>query len=736
MLKQRITLILLATVLLSGAAISHGQTIVPASKQDELIAVLKSADATRKDKTDACRLLSFIATKKAVPALALLLADEELNHMARYALEPIADSAVDDALRDAIGKLKGRPLVGVIGSIGVRGDTRAVRPMAKMLKSSDTMVAQAAARALGNIGDAAAAKALSGALSGSAGDTKLAVCEGLFRCAEGLVAKGQNKQAVVIYDELLKVKAPHQVRAGALRGAILAGEEHGLVLMLESLKSKDYIMFSAAVQASLELPGVEVTQALGEALGKLPADNQILVLGTLAKRGDPSAMRAIFAAAAKGDKAVRIAAIKAMPPIADSSAVGALVELMNDSDAQIAKAAQDNLAALPGKKADDAVMAMLQSGETDGQLKALDLIERRSMTNVAGALLKATRDNDESVRTAGIRMLGGLAGAVKFSVLVELLLEAKSPAEIRAAERALSATCTREAKPSAGKVTIRRAVYRGVDGGGSADVTNKVAKMVEGGAFSIEASNANFGDAAPGIVKQLEVEFTTKGITQVKTVREGQTVELLVGATPEAFIDELCSAQAKAPRRQKLALLRVLRVAQGPKAFEAVRAATKNADPEISSEAVSVLCGWPSAEALPEVLKLTKTATDRKVKILALRGAIRLIPLQEGSVEKKLAGFKEVLPLIQRDEEKRLLLGSLATVPTSEALAMAMSYLDYAATKNEACFAAVAIAEKIVGQKPAEVREALQKVMKATDNRDVTRRARATLNKARKAAGR
>ena len=39
-----------------------------------------------------------------------------------------------------------------------------------------------------------------------------------------------------------------------------------------------------------------------------------------------------------------------------------------------------------------------------------------------------------------------------------------------------------------------------------------------------------------------------------------------------------------------------------------------------------------SVQALPEVLALTKTATERKVKILALRGAIRLIPLQNVSV--------------------------------------------------------------------------------------------------------
>ena len=46
--------------------------------------------------------------------------------MARYALETIPDPSVDDALRDALGKLKGRPLLGVIGSLGVRRDAKAV----------------------------------------------------------------------------------------------------------------------------------------------------------------------------------------------------------------------------------------------------------------------------------------------------------------------------------------------------------------------------------------------------------------------------------------------------------------------------------------------------------------------------------------------------------------------------------------------------------------------------------
>jgi len=725
MFKQRIMLILLVAVVLSGLAVSFAQTVAPASKQDELIAVLKSGDSTRQDKVAACRLLTFIATKKAVPVLASLLADEEMNHMARYALEPIPDGAVDDALLEVLGKLKGKPLVGVIGSLGVRGETRAVKPLAKMLKSNDAMVAQAAARSLGNIGDAAAADALSGALSGSSGDTKLAVCEGMFRCAENL----GGKEAVAIYDKLRMLKEPHQIRAGGLRGAILTRKD-GVDMLEQNLKSKDYIMFSAAVQASGEMPGAKVTAALTNQLGKLSADNQVLILGALALRGDATAIPAIARAAGSGDKAVRIAAIEALPPIGDASAVPALVDLLVDSDADIAQAAQANLAAMSGKTVDAAVMAMLADSDTDTQLIALDLIGRRRMTNVADAMLKATRDDDESVRTAAVRMLGDLGGEVEFGVLIDLLLGAKSSAEIRSAERALSTTCKREAKPSPGKVTIGKAVYGGAEGGGSADVTKKVAKMVAAGAISIEASNSNFGDAAPGIVKQLQIEFTANGVTQTKTVREGSSIMLLLGATPEGYIDELRSALAKASTPQKLALLRVLRAAQGPKALDAIRTAANDSDSQISGEAISILCGWPSAEALGDILKLTKTAADAKVKILAVRGAIRLIPLQNVDVAKKMGGFKEIMLLIRRDEEKRLLLGALGAVPSVEALAMAMSHLDTAATKNEASFAAVAIADKIAAQNGAEVTEAMRKVLKATDNSDVRKRARQALNKA------
>lgn len=345
MTKSKLNLIVVGALLLAGAAQSFGQTVPPSTPEqvNKLIAVIKS-DAPQKDKVDACRQLSVIGTKDAVAPLAALLGDEKFSHMARYALEPNPDPSVDEAFRDALGKLKGLPLVGVINSVGVRRDPRAVKQLAGMLTDPDADVAQAAARALGSIGNQRAARVLQRALPNVPAANQLAFCEGLLRCAESLVARGQRDLAIEIYDQLRSMEAAHQVRGGALRAAILTRGEDGIALLKQHLGSNDYILFSAAVQTSMEIPGSNVTEALTSALKGLPADNQILIISALGKRADPAALPALSAAAKEGEKPVRIAAIQALPQVGDASVVPVLKGLAADADKEISQAAQQGLA--------------------------------------------------------------------------------------------------------------------------------------------------------------------------------------------------------------------------------------------------------------------------------------------------------------------------------------------------------------------------------------------------------
>jgi HEAT repeat protein len=441
----------LAVTLLSGPFPRLlGQAPAAATMSEaQLILVLKS-DATLKDKADACLFLARVGTKTAVPALVALLPDEKLSHMARYGLETIPDPAVDVALRAALGSLKGRPLVGVIGSLGVRHDAKAVKPLAQLLQDSDADVAQAAARALGSIGTPAAVKALETGLVKAPGPNQLAFCEGLFRCAEARTARGERKEALALYNRLRAVPGlPQQVRAGALIGAVLNDPKQGPALIRQSLGGPDPILVAAAIRAAQRLPGAEVTQALTADLAGLPADKQILVITTLGERRDPEALPALFALARSGAKPVRLAAIRALPMIGQPSAVPVAVGLLKDGDADIAQAAQESLAALPGREADAAVMALLAGGDTGQRLMAMELIGRRRMVGAIPSLLKLAADPDAKLRPDAIKRLGELGGPAELSPLVNLLLGAKDAADLDSAEQALSAVALRSNNPEA-----------------------------------------------------------------------------------------------------------------------------------------------------------------------------------------------------------------------------------------------------------------------------------------------
>lgn len=447
---SKLNLALTAALLWAGLIAPAAQLETPLVTQteDQWIAVLKS-NAPQKEKADACRELAVIGTQKAVAALAALLPDAKMNHMARYGLETIPDPSVDDALRAALSQTKGRALAGVIGSIGVRHDAKATDALAKLLSNADADVAQAAARSLGKIATAEAAKALEGALAGASAANQLSVCEGLFRCADAFAAQGQAAEAGAVYDTLRAAKVPHQVRAGGLRGAILTRGKDGLPLLMEALRGNDWILVAAAARTAMEMPGAEVTQAVAAELGKGSADKQVLLTQVLGKRGDQAALPALFTAAKSGDQTVRLAAVRALPEIGGAATVPVLVGLLNDADREIGQTAQESLAALKGAEADAAVLALLDSNTTQQQLAAIELIGRRRMTTAVPALLKAGTGTDAKVRPAAMIKVGELAGAAELPALLEALAQAKNSHDLDAIEQALSTVCARAGQPEA-----------------------------------------------------------------------------------------------------------------------------------------------------------------------------------------------------------------------------------------------------------------------------------------------
>jgi len=402
-----------------------------------LIATLQSAEAAEYDKVLACHRLAVVGTPEAVPALAALLSDEKLAHMARYALEAMPDPTVDDALRAALGQLKGPLQLGVINSIGVRRDAKAVDGLIPLLSDPDPEVVMAAAAALGRIGTPKCATALQTALARAQATTRPALGDACLVYAERLVAQNQKREATALYDLLLTMDLPVPLHMAAMRGTLLTQGSAGVPLLVEQLKSPSAGMVAIALNVARELQGTDVTQALAAELGALPEEKQALLLVALGDRGDKAALPAVLASAESGSPGTRVASLHVLARLGDVSSVPLLLACASDPDPDVAQAAQATLAMLPGVPVDNALLACLGSGENRVRLVAIEAVAQRRLSSAVLELSRAASDPDAGVRVAALNALGATVGLTDLALLTEALVQAASREEISAANAAL-----------------------------------------------------------------------------------------------------------------------------------------------------------------------------------------------------------------------------------------------------------------------------------------------------------
>jgi HEAT repeat protein len=200
---------------------SHEDAAARKELEKRLADALK-ADAPRAAKDYICRKLSLIGSAGSVPALAALLPDEKLSHMARYALERIPCPEAVAAMRDSVAKVGAKQKVGVINSLGVRRDAQSLSALVALLGDSDKNVAGAAAAALGSIGTPEAAKALGDFQAKAPKELRLVAADAYLTCAERLLADGKKTEAIAIYKALNKPDQPKHVGLAAKRGLLAA----------------------------------------------------------------------------------------------------------------------------------------------------------------------------------------------------------------------------------------------------------------------------------------------------------------------------------------------------------------------------------------------------------------------------------------------------------------------------------------------------------------------------------
>ncbi|GAJ05835.1 unnamed protein product, partial [marine sediment metagenome] len=236
-------------------------------------------------------------------------------------LEPMSYPEAGKALRDAVGKSSGTTKVGIIHSLGVRRDAKGVEVLIGLLKDRDAQVAGAAAWSIGRTATEEAVRALEEFRGVAAGELKAVAADASLVVAEELLRRGKGQEAAKIYEELQAAKWARHVRMGAFVGLLAAQPDQAAQRLVKAFQGDDLALRGIAIDKVATLKAYGVGERFAAQLPNLPAETQVVLIGALTRRGEPSVRFAIAKAAWSADGRVRVAALKALGELGDVSSV-------------------------------------------------------------------------------------------------------------------------------------------------------------------------------------------------------------------------------------------------------------------------------------------------------------------------------------------------------------------------------------------------------------------------------
>jgi HEAT repeat protein len=205
---------------------------------------------------------------------------------------------------------------------------------------------------------------------------------------------------------------------------------------------------------------------------------------------------------------------------------------------------------------------------------------------------------------------------------------------------------------------------------------------------------------------------------------------------PEAASPFIVSRLEQAPSGKKVALLGVLSKVGGTTALKAVRSSVQDPQTEVHAAAIRALSVWKSPEVVPDLLALAQTAQDPTDRLLGLRSYLGWAGKEEVPLRQRLEICRKAAGLVQKPEDKTLLISRLGNVASPESLTLLLPYLDEPATRDEGINAMVSVAEKLLNGRQANrvaprLIQPLEKAVKVATNPGLAERAKAVLKLAK-----
>jgi HEAT repeat protein len=398
-----------------------------------------------------------------------------------------------------------------------------------------------------------------------------------------------------------------------------------------------------------------------------------------------------------------------------------LVEQLNSEDKAFFRLGLRVARELPGPEATMAVVGEMNKAPEARKMMLIIALAERGDRKALPAVLAAAKSGSAAVRVAALEALEDLGDASCIGVLLDAAVEADA-AVAKAATTTLArlpgddveaamAAMLPKAEPKArqvlaalvGQRRIEAALPALVESTSHADAGVRVAAVA---AIGVMGSDKQ----APDLVKAVQKTQDAK--------ERGAIEKALVGISSRgkaACVPHLLPLAKSDSAAVRVVGLHALAAAGGPEALAAVKAALGDKESGVQDEAVRTLSTWPNKwpedDAVLEPLVGLVKSQKKNHQILALRGVLQYLQgTKKLNDAAKMAKLDEVLPMIERPEEKRLAISVLGTIGTAGSLEKLSAYAGDKGLAEEASSAIVNLVGRRGGVKgvPKEkLREAL-----------------------------
>ncbi len=481
-------------------------------------------------------------------------------------------------------------------------------------------------------------------------------------------------------------------------------------VLIRKLNDSDVEVASAAAVSLGEIGGPPAARALTRALGNAPQPVRPAIAEGCVRCAENFLARAQFAEAVKLYDAVRLSALpeerileglRGAILARGSAGIPLLLEQLQSDDRRSFNLGLRVARELPGLEATDAVAGAFLQAAPDRQPLLLLALADRGDAAATPVVTQAARDGAKNLRLVAIEILDRSGDP---SSLPVLLMDATNQdpeisqpslaALARLPGNDVDSELLARLPDSSGalrQTLITLAARRGIEKAVPLIVQSVADPDADTRRAAIQALTTLGGkNDVAALAQALEKSQIPAERAHIQSV-----LVTLSGRIGTPCVPSLLSLIQDAVPENRKAALPALVAAGGSDALAALASATAGQDPSFQEAAVRALCTWPNAwpedAAVAEpLLRIAKSDANSSRQILALRGYLQfLLGAEKLKPDDKLAKLQEIMPLLQRPQEKITAIAVLQGIPAPAALDLLAAFASEPAVADDACAALV-----------------------------------------------